>query len=340
MSMWIDQKYIGILSIRLDKFSAKGDYTYNFRCPICGDSQTNRNKARGYIFPMKEGLFYKCHNCAVSLSLGTLINKVDPALYKEYCLERYKGGETGRKAHKTHSFVFKPVKFGSNMADDFKGVLTQLSKLPDDHEAIHYAQSRKIPLDKYKTLYYVDDVQKLKLFSPNYEDKIVTNEPRIVLPFYDSDNVLVALSCRAIRGEKLRYLVVRVKDELPILFNMNRVNKEETIYVTEGPIDSLFVQNAVAVGSSNLRYALDHFSKEKLVLIYDNEPRNKEIVKLLGAAINDGAAVVIWPKTYEEKDINDMILAGKTQDEILNTLNNFTFKGPKALLEYNNWRMV
>ena len=124
-----------------------------------------------------------------------------------------------------------------------------------------------------------------------------------------------------------------------MIFNMNDIDITQTIFVTEGPIDSLFLPNAVAVGNANLKYVLNHLPKDKLVLIYDNEPRNKEIVREIGDAIDAGANVVIWPKTYQEKDINDMILAGKTQDEILNTINKFTFRGPKALLEYNIWKM-
>ena len=153
MSIWIDQKYIGAMSPRLDKFSRKGDYTYNFRCPICGDSRTNLNKARGYIFARQGGLFYKCHNCSASMSLGNLIKNVDPTLYKEYCLDRYKAGETGRKAHKDHGFVFKPVRFGSNRDDNFKGVLTKLTTLSEDHEAVRYVKSRKIPKEKYENLF-------------------------------------------------------------------------------------------------------------------------------------------------------------------------------------------
>jgi hypothetical protein len=339
MSIWVDQKYVGTLSVRLDKFVRKDDYTYNFRCPICGDSQTNRNKARGYIFAKKGGLFYKCHNCSASMSLGNLVKAIDPNLYKEYCLERYKEGDTGRKAHKEHGFVFKPVVFGSNKSDNFKGVLTSIIKFNEDHESLVYARSRKIPNDKLKTLYYVEDVQKLKLFSPNYDDKIVTNEPRLVLPFYDSEGELVGLSCRALRGEKQRYLVVKIKDDLPMIYNMNGIDRSQAIFVTEGPIDSLFLPNAVAVGNSNLKYALNHLPKDKLVLIYDNEPRNKEIVREIGDAIEAGASVCIWPKSYEEKDINEMILAGKTQEEIIETINKNTFSGPKALLEFNTWKL-
>jgi transcription elongation factor Elf1 len=339
MSIWIDQKYIGTLSVRLDKFVRKGDYNYNFRCPICGDSQTNRNKARGYIYAQKGGLFYKCHNCAVSISFGNLIKAVDPNLYKEYCLERYKEGESGRKAHKEHGFVFKPVTFGSNKTDNLRGVLTPLSKLDNTHEAIVYARSRKIPEDKLKKLYYVDNVQKLKVFSPDYEDKIVTEEPRIVLPFYDNDDELVGLSCRAIRGEKLRYLVMKIKADSPMIYNMNGIDTTQTIFVTEGPLDSLFLPNAVAAGNSNLKVVINHLPKDKLVLIYDNEPRNKEIVREIGEAVGVDVSLVIWPKSYQEKDINDMILSGKSQNEILDTINKFTFRGPKALLEFNIWKM-
>ena len=341
MSMWIDHKYIGCISVRLDKFVRKSDYLYNFRCPICGDSQTNRTKARGYIFAQKGGMFYKCHNCSASITLGNLIKAIDPNLYKEYCLERYKEGETGRKPHKEHGFVFKPVKFGSNKSENFKGILIPLSELDSMHEAIVYVNKRRIPKAKFSELYFVDNVQKLKSFSPEYESKIVTEEPRIVFPFYDGENELVGLSCRGIRGEKQRYLVLRIKDELPMLFNMNHINKNDSIYVTEGAIDSLFLPNAVAVGNSNLKYAIKVMdSNENIVLIYDNEPRNKEIVREMKSAIDASAKICIWPKSFKEKDINEMVLAGKSEEEILNTINKNTFQKAEALLCYNEWRMV
>jgi hypothetical protein len=141
------------------------------------------------------------------------------------------------------------------------------------------------------------------------------------------------------RGEKQRYVVVKIKDDSPFIYNMDCVNTNETIYVTEGPIDSLFLPNAVAVGNSNLKQALDHIDGNK-VLVYDNEPRNKEIVREMKTAIDANATVCIWPKEVKEKDINDMILAGKTQEEILFTINKNTFSGPQALLEFNNWRMT
>jgi len=272
------------------------------------------------------------------MSLGNLIKHVDSSLYKEYCLDRYKAGETGRKPHKDHGFVFKPVKFGSNREDNFKGVLTQLSKLNEDHEAVRYVKSRKIPKEKYEYLYFVEDISSMKIFAPEYEDKLITHEPRLVMPFYNEKNELIGFSCRALRGEKQRYVVIKIK-ESPMLYNLNHIDKEQTIYVTEGPIDSLFLPNAVAVGNSNLKEALMGV-KATLTLIYDNEPRNKEILREMKSAIEANANICIWPKSIKEKDINEMIMSGKTQNEILDTINKNTFHGPQALLEFNNWKMT
>jgi transcription elongation factor Elf1 len=340
MSMWLDQQYVGTISHRLDKFKRKGDYNYNFRCPVCGDSQTNRNKARGYLYPNKGGLFYKCHNCQASMSFGNLIKFMDPNLYKEYSLDRYKSGETGHKAHKDHGFVFKPVIFESSKQDNaFKGLLTPIKKLANDHEVRKYLHSRKIPDHRYEELCYVDDIAKFKQFADGYEDKILGNEPRLVLPFFDGEDNLVGLSGRAIRGEKLRYVTIRIKDDAPMIFGLNKIDINETIYVTEGPIDSLFLCNAVGAGNANLKSVGEFLPKEKLILVYDNEPRNKEIVREIKLSIDDGFKVCIWPKEIVEKDINDMIVKQNlSAEEMQNTINKNSFSGPEAMLQFNLWK--
>ena len=342
MSMWIDHKYAGILSVKLDKFAREGEYLYNFRCPICGDSQKNKTKARGYLFAKKGGMFYKCHNCHASMSLGNLIKAVDPNLYKEYCLDRYKEGETGVKPHKEHNFVFKPVVFESNRQQNamLRG-LTPIKKLSIEHKALQYVMDRKIPTDKYDLLYYVDDAQKLKQFADGYDDKIKGNESRLIIPFIDDSNELIGLSGRALDANPVRYLTVRIKDNVPMIFGLNNVHKNQTIYVTEGPIDSLFLPNAIATGNSNLKAAGEVLNKDDLVLVYDNEPRNKEVMREMKGAIESGFKVCIWPKDIDAKDINEMILKlNMTQKDVLDVINKNTFSGLPALLNYNSWSMV
>ena len=341
MSMWLDQKYIGILSIHLDQFKRKGGYNFNFRCPLCGDSQKNKTKTRGYIYPNKNALFYKCHNCQASCSLGNLIKDIDQTLYKEYCLERYSSGEGGRKSHKEHGFVFKPVKFDSNSPKNLmERLLKPLKDLDENHEAIKYVHSRKIPRHRYNKIYYVENVQDLKQLASGYDDKIVTNEPRLVLPYFDKENKLVGLTARGIRGEKFRYLNLKIDVDNPMIYGLETIDTSKTIYVTEGPIDSLFLPNCVAASNANLKMVSESLPKDNLVLIYDNEPRNKEIVKNMKSAIDVGFTLCIWPKSYTEKDINDMVLKSKIDpEELLNTIAARTFSGPKLSLEFNNWRI-
>jgi hypothetical protein len=232
--------------------------------------------------------------------------------------------------------------FESNRQDNaMRGLLTPLKKMSKDSEVIDYANSRKIPEHRYNDLYFVDDIQKFKQFAEGYEDKIIGDEPRLVLPFFDENNDLVGLSGRALRGEKIRYVTIRIKDGVPMIFGLNNVDKSQTIYVTEGPIDSLFLPNSVAVGNSNLKSVGDHLPKDKVVLVYDNEPRNREVVREIKSAIESGFSVVIWPKEIIEKDINDMMLkANMGAEEILDTINKNTFQGPKALLTFNIWKHV
>ena len=340
MSMWLDQKYVGILSIHLEKFKRKGNYSYNFRCPVCGDSQKSKIKARGYIFPKKGGLFYKCHNCQVSISLGNLIKYIDKNLYDQYCLERYKSGETGRKAHKDNGFVFKQVKFDTEDKNLIKKYLTPLKKLDEKNAAIEYVKSRKIPEKRWKDLYYVDSVQILKNFSDEYEEKIYTEEDRLVLPFIDEEGGLLGLTARALHGESLRYLTMKLNDEKPMIFGLNYVDRNRKIYVTEGPIDSLFLPNSVATGNANLKVAGDVLPKENLVLIYDNEPRNKEIVREMKSAIDSGFAVCVWNRAVPGKDINEITVNGSmSEEQLVEFIDENTYSGAKALLNFNLWRV-
>ena len=337
MSMWLDQKYIGILSIRLDKFTRKSEYLYNFRCPICGDSQTNRNKARGYLFAKAGGMFYKCHNCSASMSLGSLIKQIDPSLYKEYSMERYKNGLTGIKAAHKPTFTFKSTTFPSK--NFYSNILTPLSKLNQSHEAWKYVIKRKLPEDKANTLFYVSDVSKLTEINPNYKDRIITHESRIVIPFYNFEKQLIGLSARAISENHIRYITMRiVENDIHMLYNIENVNVQQRCYVTEGPFDSMFLPNSIAVCNSNLKTALHHVKNH--VLIYDNQPRNKEIVREIKNAIAANANVCIWPNNIKEKDINDMIIAGKTQDEVYTIINKNTFHGLEAMINFNKWKRV
>jgi hypothetical protein len=129
-------------------------------------------------------------------------------------------------------------------------------------------------------------------------------------------------------------------EEVPRMYGLDRVDDSKMVYVFEGPIDSMFIDNAIAVASSSLESAATILDKKKLVLVFDNEPRNKEIVKLMEHAIDNHFNVVIWPEMITDKDINDMILSGFDKEELCDIMEKNTFVNLRAKMEFINWKKV
>ena len=336
MSNWIDRKYAGLVSPRLDRYAVKTQTPFlaNFRCPICGDSTKNKWKTRGYLFEKKGGLFYKCHNCTYSSSLGNFIKDLDEQLYKQYVFERYREGGHHRQSHANVETVFD----FAQPTFKKKSILDELLDPVVGSKAESYLIQRQIPRTKWGDLYFVEDMQTMENLSEKYRDRIVGTESRLVIPFYDRDGVLVGVTCRALGDERLRYVTVKLNDEKPFIYNLDRIDFTKKIYVTEGPLDSMFLENAVAVGNSDLKQISKYLPKERIVLVFDNQPRNKEIISLIQKAAALGYKIVIWPESILQKDINEMIVSGV--DNIQEIIDNNTFEGLELVLNFNLWKKI
>ena len=334
MSVYIDRTFLLRLSPKLNKFTQKKEDLYNFRCPLCGDSQKNKSKSRGYVYRKKNDYFYMCHNCGVSTTFFNLLDKVDPNLSKEYSLERYKDSASANNYVKPtfEEFKTEAPKFKKSLG------IPAINSLPDDHYAKVYVKARKIPENFHSELYFAEDFKGFVDSLRIEKEGLKEDDPRLVIPFYDEDKNLVAFQGRALGESKLRYITVKTDKDNHKLFGTDRINKEEMIYVVEGPIDSMFLENAVATADSNLMAASKHFDKSKIVLIYDNEPRNKELHKQMDKAIEEHYNVVIWPEMIVEKDINDMVLNGFSPDEIQDIISKHTFVNLRAKMEFINWK--
>ena len=344
MSLLIDQKYTQLISPRFEKFQRKSDYLYACRCPLCGDSKKNKSKMRGYIYRKGNDLFYKCHNCGAGTSLGNLIKQLDAGLYKEYVMERYKAGETGNNSFKQVATInITPPKFDMIDTDVTYQNAERCDKLPENHFCIQYLQRRRIPKECYKLLYYTDNYKQFVHEVYPQVDKEITADKRLVIPFYDTYNTLIALSGRALEVSdyKLRYVTLRTNEsEDKLIYGMDRVNTTQLMKIVEGPLDSLFLSNTVAAGDANLSLVAKSISSGKKVLIYDNEPRNKDIVKMMQDAIKLGHDIVIWPDTVQGKDINEMIQSGISSDEIESIISSNTFSGLEAQTKFVFWKKV
>jgi transcription elongation factor Elf1 len=343
MSISIESKYIRLISSRLRNFKQKKDYLWNFSCPICGDSKKNLSKARGYVFQKGTNLFFNCHNCGVGTNLGNLIKQVDPSLHKEYVLERYKSGESGFSNFKSPSFDIPAPRFDKVAKEKHFEHAEWVSKLPSGHFCLVYCTNRRFLSIMVDTLLFTPNYKKFcDALVPNH-GKEITADARLVIPFYDKYNTLIGVSGRALENSdyKLRYVTLRTNESQDkLIYGMDKVNTNELVKIVEGPLDSMFLTNCVGSGDSALIQTAKLLDVENKVLIFDNEPRNKEIVKLMEDAIKLGYNVVIWPDTMEQKDINEMVMAGFSPDEIERIISSNTFTGLRAQMKFISWKKI
>lgn len=339
--LYIDTKFTNILGARLRNFKQKDQHTWNCSCPVCGDSTKNKLKARGYIYRMKAELFYKCHNCGHGTNLGNLIKHVDSKLYDEYVLERYKAGATRYHDHKEVEPILNPPKV-ELLEDDILDPLTRLDKLDINHPAVMYVLKRQIPRNKWNLLYFAP---KFKAFtnsvSAKFQEPIIDEHPRMIIPYFTPAGKCFAFQARAYGNEEPKYYTIKVDETEEKIYGMDRIDYSKRIFVVEGPIDSLFLPNAVAVSGSSFNTLTVRKLLANATLVMDNEPRSKEIVKLMEKNIEAGYSVCMFPEHIEQKDINEMLLhSGLETSEIVDVINTNTFTGIEAKLRFSTWKKI
>ena len=338
----IDLKYINMIAHRFERFKRKDDYLFNFRCPICGDSSTKKNKARGYLYKKKNDMFYKCHNCDAGKTFGGLLKMTDPLLHKEYVMERYSEGVAGPRANKTPEFDFKPPVFNTPKDGLIDELMDRVDKLHEqcelsdsNHIAVDYCKRRMIPKEKWDRLYHIEDISKIHQLAPKYRDRIKTNEPRLAIPFFDSNGKLTGLTLRDYGNNPLRYIMVKINEDAPTIFGLDCISNDTPVKIVEGPLDSLFLDNAIAcAGTSFSKIDTLNLPQDRIIIV-DNQPKNTEVCNIVHKLIKSGERVVIWPDEILEKDINDMVLNGVAVEEIIS---NNVFHNLEAELRFTNWR--
>ena len=334
---YLEQKYILLLSPQLSLFKKKSNALFNFRCPYCGDSQKHKTKARGYIFPKGSSYIYKCHNCSVSTSAVKLIKHVDEKLYNEFVTEKY-------REDKTHADIKESPaeKLSTTLKQMFKDSnsklrsLKKVSQLEDNNPARQFVLSRNIPFNKHYKIFYAPQFYKwVNTVVENKFSSIQKDHPRLIIPFYTKEGDMFAFQGRSLNNESPKYITIKVDNDKEKIYGLDDVDWSKRVYVVEGPIDSLFLDNCIATAQSDLRVDGDD-----VVLIPDNEPRNNEVVKQVKTYIDGNYNVVIWPSDIKEKDINEMILSGKTEREIKDIIARNTFNGLLAKTKLSEWKKV
>lgn len=342
--MITDTKYANLISNRVERFVKRGPSLWNFRCPLCGDSKKDKSKARGFVYGRNNRLFYRCHNCHASTTLGTLIKAIDPLLHNEYVLEVFRETHADnattpiRTERKVTADIgrFQQPKFVKFTA---LGNIKKISQLEPKHPAKQYVVNRRIPSKLHSQLFYAPKFKKwVNTIIPGRFEHTDVDEPRLIIPLIDQNDNLFGFQGRAFGPSKLRYITIMLDDGALKVYGMDRVNKGRKVVVTEGPIDSMFLDNAIAMVGSSAHLKDLPIKPDRLVVVYDNEPRNKDIVNAIEHTIDQGFAVCIWPDSVKEKDVNDMILAGRTPVEVQGIIDDNTFSGLSAKMRLVSWR--
>jgi len=320
---YIDQKYIMMISSRLQKFKKVKPGLYNFRCNICGDSQKNKNKARGYLYQVKSNTNFKCHNCGLNISFNNFLKQLDINTHKQYTFEKFKEGTTGK------NFVVDEPEFKFEVPN-FKPKL-DLPRASENPDARSYLERRKLnPYKFYYTEKFKEWTNSLKLTF----DSTIKDEPRIIIPLFYQDT-LVGFQGRSLSPSKIKYITVMLNDDAPKIYGLDEIEKSKTVYITEGPFDSTFIRNSIAMCGAD--GDIDKWNISRRVWIYDNEPRNTEIVRRIQSKIESGESVVIYPNTVTQKDINDMVLSGL---DVQSMVESNTYSGLEAKLKFTTWKKI
>tara|TARA_B100001113_G_scaffold183577_1_gene150439 strand:+ start:2474 stop:3346 length:873 start_codon:yes stop_codon:yes gene_type:complete len=288
-------------------------------------------------------MFYKCHNCDAGKTFGGLLKIVDSLLYPQYVMERYQEGVAGPRANKEPEFKFEQPNFsGRNTSRLIDSIMDRVDKLHEqcdltdsNHIAVDYCRKRRIPIEKWDRLYHIEDISKIHQLAPKYKDRIKTNEPRLAIPFFDREGKMTAISLRDYGNSPLKYILVKVNEDSPTVYGLDVINYNEPVKIVEGPLDSLFLDNAIACAGTSFNKIQTLNLPEDRIIIVDNQPKNKEVCNIIHNLIQSGERIVIWPDNIEQKDINDMVMAGV---DVGNLISNNVFQNLEAELRFTNWR--
>ena len=305
----IDLKYVGFISSRLKNFKRSREQLFAFS-HSCEDSNSPKIKRRGYIYKKGTGMNVFCHHCGYSRKFSNFLREEDPTLYGDYRMEIFKENS----GNNINDFLVKQPKQEAPVVTppkkyDIDDEIILLSDLNPNHPALKYVNKRQIPEKFFERIGIVPDFNR---FASTYEssfEKKGSGVPRLIFPFFDKDNSITAYSGRAFGREKPKYIILTVKEDSEKIYGLWRINETDPIIVVEGQIDSLFLDNCVAVSGANYTHQYLKDNKERVIIVPDIDyKRNNQVFQSLNKAIEFGFRVSFLPFKERAKDVNDLIV--------------------------------
>jgi hypothetical protein len=336
---WLEVKYIGVLSTRLRNFKRKSGDLWNFSCPICGDSTKDKRKARAYIYRKEGNLRFHCHNGCGTMGVPKFLKAVDEFVYNDFLVEKVMEDGGPKKAHDPVTNYKKPSFIGDTELKDLK----KISQLAHGHFAKQYVVGRQIPNKFHSRLFFAPKFMSwVNTFVTGKfnEGALKHDGSALVIPFINKDGRMHAFQARYFEGD-VRYITIQLDESVPKIYGLDQYERGHKSYVLEGPIDSMFLPNAVATAGGTEVSTLRFLNLDNAVIVFDNEPRSKDTIKKIEKCIKHGMKVCIWPEGLQFKDVNDMIKdGGFSADHVREIIDRNTFSGLNAELQLNKWKKI
>lgn len=302
---------------------------FNAECPVCKEGKSAGRSRRLFYFPHKGYLF--CHNCSKSWRPFEWVREVTTLSIPEILKRNSeKSGEVYQSIQKytkipveTDKLVIPDLPENSIDLTDF----TQTEFYKDNKFvklALEYCRSRRL----------LTATNSCKKFYISLEDRVHKN--RLVIPFYGDNNKIICYQTRALTSKQFpKYLTKFGEKEL---FGLNNIDASiPYVFVFEGPIDSMFVKNGIAMASlaptEKQLQQLNNLIGFEPIFVFDNDKNNKQTAKKIEKYIKDKKKIFIWPKEFSKfKDFNE-ICCNLELDEIpWKFVQKNTAVGPEALI--------
>jgi len=284
-------------------------------CPYCGDSHTDDTKKRGNIY--WDTLQYHCYNCSHHTNLYSFLRDHDVRL-----------PNTG------DSFdVIDYIKTNERSVKKIETI---------KHSVFSKADELAIPIDKFKSFFKAKEITpgdwiwfKLKeRLLHHMSDQFLYSErdqKLWILNLTPTGNIL-SVQSRRMKGKGSRYLTydlpklyqemnieINIDEDVLVsiskvstLFGIMQVNFQRDVTIFEGPLDSKFMTNSLALATAGR--STNEFDEMATVrYMFDNDKTGKE---KMAEKLKKGRPVFMWSKflkeneldTYNIKDLNDLMI--------------------------------
>ncbi len=332
---FIDLKYTKLLGARLLNFKQKKADLFVFS-HSCEDRTSRRVKARAFFYSQGGAMYVKCHHCGMSHRLSTFLAMESPVLADEYRIEVYREKlNSGEIAPPLIAKSPEPIKEEPKKERSVLDGLVRLTDLRKDHPALQYVKKRAIPAEHYDRLFFCS---KFHRYASRFNDSfknLKDDHPRLILPYFDKENHVFALTARAFGREEKKYIFLQIEEKTNNIYGLWRIDPQKPIIAVEGQIDSLCLDNAIAVGGADYSSEFIRSIKSNLIIVPDNDfVRNKQVADSVQKAIDSGYTVSLFPPSFKCKDVNEALQKNfMSKEELLALIKNNAKSGAEAKLE-------